>query len=131
MHSLALLKGASTFIQIKFHNSHVREWTYEIDENLLYLGMLQCGRSGFGGPVLVLKKNTNSEWSMFDYYHDGWKALWERSGEVIDLAAFGNTAAAGGELHADSPDGKRSFDVIAAKVAAGTGAEIGVTAVVR
>lgn len=34
----------------------------------------------------------------------------------------------GGELHADSADGKRSFDVIAAKVVSGTGAEIGVTA---
>jgi hypothetical protein len=34
-------------------------------------------------------------------------------------------------MHADSADGKRSFDVIAAKVAAGTGAEIGITAVQR
>ena len=35
----------------------------------------------------------------------------------------------GGQLHADSPDGTRSFDVIAAKSA--SGAEIGVTAVQR
>jgi hypothetical protein len=37
----------------------------------------------------------------------------------------------GGELHADSADGKRTFDVVAAKVYSGTGAEIGVTAVLR
>ena len=37
----------------------------------------------------------------------------------------------GGELHADSADGKRSFDVVAAKVYSGTGTEIGVTAVQR
>jgi hypothetical protein len=42
-----------------------------------------------------------------------------------------DTADTGGELHADSADGKRSFDVIAAKVVTGTGAEIGVTAVQR
>src|SRR5258708_3103538 len=37
----------------------------------------------------------------------------------------------GGELHAEDPVGNRSFDVIAAKVIAGSGAEIGVTAVQR
>jgi hypothetical protein len=37
----------------------------------------------------------------------------------------------GGELHADSADGKRTFDVVAAKVYSGTGTEIGVTAVQR
>lgn len=37
----------------------------------------------------------------------------------------------GGELHADSADGKRSFDVVAAKVYNGTGTEIGVTAIQR
>ena len=41
------------------------------------------------------------------------------------------SAGQGGELHADSADGKRSFDVVAAKVVNGTGAEIGVTAVQR
>ena len=39
------------------------------------------------------------------------------------------TGDAGGQLHADSFDGKRSFDVVAAKVTSGPGAEIGVTAV--
>jgi hypothetical protein len=44
-----------------------------------------------------------------------------------------DSADTGGELHADAADGTRSFDVIAAKAAAGagTGAEIGVTAVQR
>jgi hypothetical protein len=44
-----------------------------------------------------------------------------------------DNAETGGELHADAADGSRSFDVVAAKTAAGagTGAEIGVTAVQR
>ena len=42
-----------------------------------------------------------------------------------------DSADTGGELHADSSDGKRSFDVVAAKVYSGTGTEIGVTAVQR
>lgn len=37
----------------------------------------------------------------------------------------------GGELHANSPDGKRSLELIAAKRYTGAGAEIGVTAVQR
>jgi hypothetical protein len=41
------------------------------------------------------------------------------------------TTGQGGELHADSADGKRAFDVVAAKVFSGTGTEIGVTAVQR
>ena len=42
-----------------------------------------------------------------------------------------DSADMGGELHADSIDGKRAFDVVAAKVYSGTGTEIGVTAVQR
>jgi hypothetical protein len=45
------------------------------------------------------------------------------SGSVQDKQAHEN----GGQLHADSPDGTRSFDVIAAKSASGS--EVGVTAV--
>jgi hypothetical protein len=52
----------------------------------------------------------------------------QAAGFQVGVKDSGDT---GGELHADSADGKRSFDVIAAKVVTGTGAEIGVTAVQR
>ena len=42
-----------------------------------------------------------------------------------------NQEARGGDLHAESSDGKRTFDVVVAKVYSGTGTEAGVTAVQR
>ena len=52
----------------------------------------------------------------------------QAAGFQVGVKESGGT---GGELHADSADGKRSFDAVAAKVLQGTGAEIGVTAVQR
>lgn len=58
------------------------------------------------------------------FYGDKLKA----AGFRVDIK---DTAGQGGELHADSADGKRAFDVVAAKVYTGAGTEIGVTAVQR
>ena len=62
--------------------------------------------------------------SVLSFYREKLQA----AGFKVDVKDPGDR---GGELHADSADGTRSFDVIAAKVVAGTGAEIGVTAVQR
>ena len=52
----------------------------------------------------------------------------KQAGFKVDIKS---TESRGGELHAEGADGKRSFDVIAAKVYSGTGSEVGVTAVQR
>jgi len=58
------------------------------------------------------------------FYRDRLQA----AGFKVDVKDSGD---GGGELHAEDPAGNRSFDAIAAKVIAGSGAEIGVTAVQR
>ena len=56
-----------------------------------------------------------------------YNAKLKEAGFQVDMKAEDR----GGELHAKSGDGKRSFDVVAAKRYSGSGAEIGVTAVQR
>ncbi len=58
------------------------------------------------------------------FYRDRLQA----AGFKVDVKDSGDS---GGELHAVDLAGNRSFDVIAAKVISGSGAEIGVTAVQR
>ena len=59
----------------------------------------------------------------------------QKAGFKVELKVDGSSGADkkahenGGQLHADSPDGARSFDVLAAKSASGS--EIGVTAIER
>ena len=63
------------------------------------------------------------------------KVLVIASGDKLKEAGFKveikNQEARGGDLHAESSDGKRTFDVVVAKVYSGTGTEAGVTAVQR
>jgi len=82
-------------------------------------------------------KQTREQLSYGFSFHTtrGFKEVLAFYREKLQAAGFQvgvkDTGETGGELHADSADGKRSFDVIAAKVISGAGAEIGVTAVQR
>ena len=55
--------------------------------------------------------------------------------ERLEAAGFKvnvtDSADTGGELHAEDPAGKRTFDAVAAKVVSGEGAEIAATAVLH
>ena len=86
LQSLATLPTAPANIEIKFHQNCAREWTHEVDNQILYLGMLRSGSRGLDAPVLLLKRR--KYWSMFDHYHDGWESLWERSGNLIEFMSY-------------------------------------------
>lgn len=85
----------------------------------------------------ISTKQTHDELRYGFNFHtaDDFKQVLAFYSEQLQTAGFkvkvNDSADHGGDLHADADSGARSFDVVAAKVAQGTGTEVGATAVQR
>jgi hypothetical protein len=90
--TLATLPGSDTDIEVRLHRNRTRRWTHEVDDELLYLGMLKRGESGMNSPVLLLKR-PQKHWTLFNHHHDGWEGLWQAS-RPVSLAKYKGAAGA-------------------------------------
>jgi hypothetical protein len=65
---LATLPPANPPIEVYFHRERARKWIHRINEQTLYLGMLELGSDGLQAPVLEFAKHHGK--TVYDYYAD-------------------------------------------------------------
>ncbi len=73
---LSALPDSATHIEVRLHREKLREWMYQVDGNLLYLGLLRKGENGLEAPVAVFRRKQD-KWSLFDHFAEEWESLWE------------------------------------------------------
>jgi len=72
---IATLPDAGSHIEVRFHREHLRKWMYLIDGREVYVGLLQHGKDGLDGPVMVLGEGRQA-WTLFQHFQEEWDSLW-------------------------------------------------------
>ena len=67
---------ASGNIEIKYSGEPLPWWMYVADDNKIFVGLMEPGKSGMKSPLIILEKR-NDKFTLYQAFENNWKRIWQ------------------------------------------------------
>ncbi len=68
-------------VKMKHFNEFLPWWVYGFDNNKIFVGLLEFGKSGLKSPLVILEKN-ETYFTLYDAFVNNWNRIWENAKPV-------------------------------------------------
>ena len=65
-------------VEIKYFDEFLPWWVYVFDNNKIFIGLLEFGKSGLESPLVILEKN-KIYFTLYDAFVNNWNRIWKNA----------------------------------------------------